>query len=84
MAKLSPNQSLALDALNNLLSTADVSHADKGAWKKSAKTIVSEKPVSVNTASMVKAGAVEGIKVAVGGRIVEVFAPVKKAVEVST
>ena len=77
MAKLSDNQVAGVAALTALLAETGAAHSDKNAWRKAAPD-----GVSINAPSLVKAGAITVTKVAVGSRIVEVFAPVRAAAEV--
>ncbi len=77
MAKLSSNQVAAVAALQTLLSDSGAQGADKNAWRKSAPN-----GVSVNTKSLVNAGAITVQTLAIGSRIVEVFTPVRAVAEV--
>lgn len=79
MPKLSENQAAAIAGLNKLLSETDADFADKNAWRKAVA-----EGVSVNTNSLMKAGALTSVKVAVGTRVVDVFAPARVSTEVRT
>lgn len=73
MAKLSTNQVAARDALIKVTTDAGVEFVSKAAWKKGAPG-----DVTINPASMVKAGAATAHKavISTNGKIIEVYAPV--------
>lgn len=71
MPKLSENQQAAVDALKEV-TTGAVKFASKAAWKKACPA-----GVSVNTASILKMGAIITVNAAVSsnGKLTELFAP---------
>jgi hypothetical protein len=77
MPKLSENQTAGVDALNSALKQHGVSAIDKAAWKKAAPD-----GVSINTASLLKTGAVVSERVQISGRTVEIFSPTRPTAEV--
>lgn len=77
MAKLSENQVAAVAALRTVVDGVSVAAADKNAWKKATP-----QGVTIVTQSMINAGAVTAIKAQIGGRTVELYAPVRPTSEV--
>lgn len=69
MAKLSPNQVAAVEALKTALNTHGVTVVDKNAWKKAA----AESEATVTVQSLVKAGAVSVTRAQIGARTVELY-----------
>lgn len=80
MAKLSENQVAARDALvaATIEANPPVQFLSKAAWKKAAPG-----NVTINPASMVKAGAVTAHKavISTNGKVIEVYAPVPAQAE---
>lgn len=72
MPKLSENQAASLLALEKVTRKVGVAYVSRAVWKKACP-----EGVSVNTAAMLKTGAVVAIPagVSVNGKIIELYAP---------